>query len=76
MERLFDHANDEVWSTPRLEARYNELHLHTERVALSPDRLSQIQHEMACIAFEGIMRQAEANRRQQEITELEDRYND
>lgn len=73
MERGYDHANDTVWSLPRLEHRFTELQLHIEKVKLSPERLEQIHHEMACIAFEGLMRRRETNQREAEIEELNEK---
>lgn len=71
---MFNHVDQLAWPTEKLEARFTELQKHTEIVPLSQERLAQVQHEMACIAFEGIMRQSEAGKRQDEIELLEELY--
>lgn len=74
MERPFDHANEKVWPTPRLEARFIELQQHEAELYISEERREQMRYEMACIAFEGLIRQREANQRQAEIEQLESDY--
>lgn len=62
MERGYDHADEKVWSMPRLENRYNQLAELETANYLSEARKEQVRHEMACVAFEGIMRQTEINK--------------
>lgn len=62
------------WTTPQLESRFNNLSKQEEANWLSEDRKEQIRKEMSYIAFEGLMRQVEENKRQEEIEQLEFNY--
>lgn len=62
------------WTTPRLESRFNNLNKQEGANWLSEDRKEQIRREMSYIAFEGLMRQAEENKRQEEIGQMEFNY--
>lgn len=70
MEGYYDHADRSAWSDARLQSRWHDLEA-TSNVPHSPERLDHIHHEMACIAFEGIMRQQEKRKREEEISWLE-----
>lgn len=62
-----------VWSDHRLVQRYVDLE-ETQKVPHNELRRKVITHEMACIAFELVMRELDEQKREHEIATLEALY--
>lgn len=74
MEGAWSHADSRRWPTPRIHERFMELQAQLER-PLSMDRKRQINHEMSCVAWEGLMREQESRKRDEEIAWAEYTFN-
>lgn len=59
--RYFDHADERAWSVRRLKIRLRDV-LDTSNIPHGPERMAQIDHEIACLAFELLAREQESER--------------
>lgn len=78
MEQPYNHAEINsngyyVWSDERLVQRFIDLE-ETKKIPHSPERALKINHEMAYIAFELVMREIDEQKTEHEIAQLEAMY--